>query len=249
MACCVHTLCTVCVPLPLCTCAGYHDALAADCRFQVQVDRCWVSFSFPTLVRSPLPQVDLLACLIPCTPDRCRFCDHRAITSTGRANHELLHTGERPFSCSYCAYRSKQKGTLREHEERHRARGDEVRAGQAGAVAGDDCADDTAQAACERDDSEDGENAAPDTAGGGGLGNSCAGAAVGSPSSELAALSSARAAHELRIKVGTVQRCHRDGAVKLNAASRRRPHDGSDIANGSGTGALGCGKKRQRKAD
>ena len=58
---------------------------------------------------------------------RCRQCEHRSTTSTARAMHERLHTGERPVACSYCEYRSRQKSTLVEHEERHVRRGEAKR--------------------------------------------------------------------------------------------------------------------------
>ena len=60
-------------------------------------------------------------CVLPLS--RCRYCDHCSITSTGRASHELSHTGERPFACTLCPYRSKQKCTLIAHEQRHAKRG------------------------------------------------------------------------------------------------------------------------------
>jgi hypothetical protein len=61
-----------------------------------------------------------------CCASRCRYgdCGHSSITSAARATHELSHTGVRPYACSMCPYRSRQKCTLVAHEQRHIKRGD-----------------------------------------------------------------------------------------------------------------------------
>jgi uncharacterized Zn-finger protein len=33
--------------------------------------------------------------------------------------HERIHTGDKPYQCSFCDYRANQRGNMRTHERRH----------------------------------------------------------------------------------------------------------------------------------
>lgn len=45
----------------------------------------------------------------------CNFCGFLAETNYKLIRHIRTHTGERPFPCSYCDYRSTQKASLKTH--------------------------------------------------------------------------------------------------------------------------------------
>ena len=33
--------------------------------------------------------------------------------------HERIHTGDKPYQCSFCDYKANQRGNMRTHERRH----------------------------------------------------------------------------------------------------------------------------------
>jgi uncharacterized Zn-finger protein len=45
----------------------------------------------------------------------CGLCGHRSYKSTNVVIHVRSHTGERPFSCSHCAYFAATKQNLQRH--------------------------------------------------------------------------------------------------------------------------------------
>ncbi|XP_063630801.1 zinc finger protein 135-like [Cydia splendana] len=48
-------------------------------------------------------------------PFQCRYCDHKSYRKGDVRRHEMTHTGEKPFNCNYCDYKCIVKATLREH--------------------------------------------------------------------------------------------------------------------------------------
>lgn len=46
---------------------------------------------------------------------KCRYCEKSFFGSVDKERHERTHTGERPFACHVCNYRSTQLGNLTRH--------------------------------------------------------------------------------------------------------------------------------------
>ena len=49
------------------------------------------------------------------TPHSCRYCNKAFYGNVDLARHERTHTGEKPFACTFCSYRSAQLGNLQRH--------------------------------------------------------------------------------------------------------------------------------------
>jgi hypothetical protein len=52
-------------------------------------------------------------------PFACSSCDYRTGDQSVIALHERIHTGEKPFQCSVCEYRSYKKSCVQKHEQTH----------------------------------------------------------------------------------------------------------------------------------
>lgn len=51
---------------------------------------------------------------------QCIECDYFAISESKLRMHMRTHTGEKPFFCSFCPYKSSQNSNLRKHiQSRH----------------------------------------------------------------------------------------------------------------------------------
>lgn len=48
-------------------------------------------------------------------PFACKYCSYRSSQKTNLLKHELTHTGEKPFKCPYCDHRSVQSVNLDRH--------------------------------------------------------------------------------------------------------------------------------------
>ena len=46
----------------------------------------------------------------------CPFCPKTMKDSSAMKKHIRIHTGEKPFACHYCEYRSNTKGNLKAHQ-------------------------------------------------------------------------------------------------------------------------------------
>ncbi|XP_047740444.1 longitudinals lacking protein, isoforms H/M/V isoform X7 [Hyalella azteca] len=65
----------------------------------------------------PSQPVDVDPALYPPKPPAfpCRFCTKAFYGSVDRERHERTHTGEKPYACVVCSYRSAQLGNLHRH--------------------------------------------------------------------------------------------------------------------------------------
>ncbi|XP_052211859.1 uncharacterized protein LOC127830952 isoform X2 [Dreissena polymorpha] len=50
---------------------------------------------------------------------KCKICQKRFISNVKLEMHTKTHTGEKPFSCALCEYKSNQKGNIDKHMQRH----------------------------------------------------------------------------------------------------------------------------------
>lgn len=50
---------------------------------------------------------------------QCKFCGKEFRSSWHRKRHELIHTGQKPFSCHFCHKAFNQRSNLLEHERVH----------------------------------------------------------------------------------------------------------------------------------
>ena len=52
-------------------------------------------------------------------PYSCSLCDYKSNHSSNLTVHKRTHTGEKPYSCSLCDYKSKTSNTLARHKRTH----------------------------------------------------------------------------------------------------------------------------------
>lgn len=60
-----------------------------------------------------LPFQDLL--VLPSRFYRCPVCHMEFSDKRNFRHHYMVHSGEKPYACSFCPYRARQNGTLRNH--------------------------------------------------------------------------------------------------------------------------------------
>lgn len=53
-------------------------------------------------------------------PFSCQFCTFRTTQKRNLITHIRTHTGEKPYACAHCPYRSAWKGNLNAHLLTHR---------------------------------------------------------------------------------------------------------------------------------
>ena len=51
-------------------------------------------------------------------PYKCKLCDYRSALKRGLIDHEKRHTGEKPFKCELCDYCTTRKGDVITHMRR-----------------------------------------------------------------------------------------------------------------------------------
>lgn len=49
----------------------------------------------------------------------CFVCDYHAYSKHDMLRHIRIHTGEKPYNCTWCPYKSKYPGDLRKHEKKY----------------------------------------------------------------------------------------------------------------------------------
>ena len=49
----------------------------------------------------------------------CSYCEKKFTQQRILKQHEMIHTGEKPFRCSFCDYRGRQENSLRIHVRTH----------------------------------------------------------------------------------------------------------------------------------
>lgn len=49
----------------------------------------------------------------------CKLCAYQTRILTNVQNHQRIHTNEKPFQCSFCAYKSNQHSNLKTHVKKH----------------------------------------------------------------------------------------------------------------------------------
>ena len=54
----------------------------------------------------------------------CPYCSKIMKTRKEMARHIMIHTGEKPFSCTFCNFRTNRKSTLKEHVKRRHGGGE-----------------------------------------------------------------------------------------------------------------------------
>ena len=52
-------------------------------------------------------------------PFACPYCSYRSANKDNLKKHVRIHTGEKPFGCMYCSYRSADKSVLNKHVKGH----------------------------------------------------------------------------------------------------------------------------------
>jgi len=66
----------------------------------------------------PAPETVLLAGTIFHNGHQCDVCPKSFKKKSDLVKHSYVHTGERPFGCEFCSYRTTQKGHLKVHKQR-----------------------------------------------------------------------------------------------------------------------------------
>lgn len=59
-------------------------------------------------------------------PFICSVCGHKSARKVTHMIHMRQHTGEKPISCQYCAFKAADPSVIKKHELRHQAVGDFV---------------------------------------------------------------------------------------------------------------------------
>lgn len=63
----------------------------------------------------PVNELDIASLLTPERTHRCPVCAKEVRSKVEFVRHYMTHTGERPFCCSHCSYKSTRKFTLIRH--------------------------------------------------------------------------------------------------------------------------------------
>lgn len=83
--------------------------------FSPQTDSCLVSPSSSSSEAVPFDQLDLVALTTPEGTLVCPVCSKRIGERHHFKRHYMIHTGEKPHACAFCAYRASRKEEVKYH--------------------------------------------------------------------------------------------------------------------------------------